>query len=143
MLRQLEDVFFVTVLPLDEKSSADLLDDLAAEPLFVKLAGDRIQGLGIDRLLFEGLSAVLSAARRDSTQCLDIAARIANRNVCLEDKAEVDALVHRSLAMFLGELLLDRQECRRGYLIFTVYHLVSVKLRLSCLCAGCSLVGIN
>jgi hypothetical protein len=110
MLRQLEGVFFVTVLPLDEVSSADLLDDPAAEPLLVELAGDvvhgfRVRGFGTDSLLLECL--------RNSTQCFNVSAHIADRNVCLQDKAEVDALVRRSLAAFLGELLLDCEQCRR------------------------------
>jgi hypothetical protein len=109
MLRQLEGVFFVAVLPLDEISVADLPDDPAAEPLLVELAGYGVHDASVDRLL----SAVPSAARRDSTQCFDVRAHIADRNVCLEDKAEVDALVRRSLPAFLGELLLDREQCER------------------------------
>jgi hypothetical protein len=65
MLRELEGVFFVTVEPFDEVSVADLPDD-PAEPLLVELAGDGVHGVGVDRLLLEGLS--------ESTQCFDVLA---------------------------------------------------------------------
>ncbi len=71
MLLQLEGVFFVTVLPLDEISVSNLLDDPATEPLLVELAGDGVHDLSVydfdtDRLLLEGLSVV----DRDSTHSL-------------------------------------------------------------------------
>ncbi len=60
MLCQLEGVFFVAVLPLDEISVTDLLDDPAGEPLFVELDGDGVHGVSVDSLFLEGL--------RNSTQ---------------------------------------------------------------------------
>ena len=95
MLRELEGVLFVAVEPFDEVSVADLPDDPAAEPLLVELAGDGVYGVGvyglsIDRLLLGGL--------RESTEFLDVRARLADSNVRLEDQAEVDALVRRRLA---------------------------------------------
>jgi len=101
MLRELEGIFLVAVEPFDEVSVADLLHDNAAEPLLVELAGDGVHGVGVDRLLLEGLS--------DSTQCLDVRACLVNSNVSLENQAEVDALVRRRLAAFLGELVCDRE----------------------------------
>ncbi len=101
MLRELEGVFFVAVEPLDAIFCGELLDDPAAEPLLVELAGDGVHGVGVDRLL--------SVADRESTQCLDVRACLADSNVCLEDQAEVDALVRWRLAAFLGELVCDRE----------------------------------
>ncbi len=134
MLREVEGVFFVSVQPLYEISMVDLLDDPAAEPLLVELAGDGVHGvsvydLSIDRLLLEGLS--------DSTQCFDVRACLEDRNVCLEDKAEVDALVRRSLAAFLGELLLDGAQCgrQRRVVVLLEFAHASVELCVE-LCLG-------
>ncbi len=102
MLRELEGVLFVAVEPFDEVSVADLPDDPATEPLLAELAGDGVHGVGVDRLL--------RASDRDSTQCLDVRTCLADSNVCLEDQAEVDALVRRRLAAFLGELVCDREQ---------------------------------
>jgi hypothetical protein len=99
MLRQLEGVFFSVYV--------------------FSVHGFSVNDFGTDRLLLEVLSkvlsAVLSVVDRDNTQCLDVTVCIANRNVFLQDKVEVDALVRRSLALFLGDLVLDRQECRRQW----------------------------
>lgn len=105
MLRELEGVFLVAVEPFDEVSVADLLDDPAGVPLLVELAGDGVHGVGvyglsIDRLLLGGLS--------ESTEFLDVRACLVKSNVCLEDQAEVDALVRRRLVALLGELVCDR-----------------------------------
>jgi hypothetical protein len=122
MLRELEGVFFVTVEPLDAISCGELLDDPAAEPLLAELAGDGVHGVGVDRLL--------SVADRDSTQCLDVRACLADSDVCLEDKAEVDALVRRRLAAFLGELVLDRAQGgrQRRVVVLLVFGQASVEL---------------
>ncbi len=63
--------------------------------------------------------------------------------MCLEDKTEADALVRGSLATFLGEVVLDNEQCGRQRC--AVVLVVVVEFGHSCveLCPGLNVVSLH